>query len=236
MSQGNGHLDVSRTAPSEGTRRRFTVQRKDSAESVVSAKLESGQVFNVFICILKWISAVLIFLAVLFCIVTSKICLLVLGHQFKSVQETRTNTTKDYSAETNKQALVMMLVLTQMIPLAASLLYAIWTSLRRKSRPWPTKQGFIIVSILINSKIEPFLINETLLLRAICDSNINVVDAVTTAWPRELNFYRNQEDISRCLRPWLCIKVLVKGEISLTRYLKESFWHGNPNPYFRTKS
>lgn len=153
MSQVNDHLDVSNMAPFEGTRKRFTVQRKDSAESVVSAKLENGQFFNGFICILKWISAVLIFLAVLFCIVTSKLCLLVLGHQFKSAQETKTNTTAEYSAEANKQALVMMLVLALVIPQAASLLYAIWTSLRRKSRPWPTKQGFIIVSVIINSKL-----------------------------------------------------------------------------------
>lgn len=153
MSQVNGHLDVSNMAPFEGTRKRFTVQRKDSAESVVSAKLENGQFFNGFLCILKWISAVLIFLAVLFCIVTSKLCLLVLGHQFKSAQETKTNTTAEYSAEANKQALVMMLVLALVIPQAASLLYAIWTSLRRKSRPWPTKQGFIIVSVIINSKL-----------------------------------------------------------------------------------
>ena len=160
MSRTSSYYDVSSMAPFEENRKKYTVQRTDSSASDVSAKLENGRFFYVFIRILKWISAAIIFLAVLFCIVTSKICLLVLGQQFKSVHETRANTSTAYSAGINKQALVIMLVLALMIPQAMSLIYASWTSLRRKSRPWPTTRGIILVSAIfsINSKFAVFIL------------------------------------------------------------------------------
>ena len=85
------------------------------------------------------------FFVVLFCVVTSKICLLVLGQHFKSVNSTGNNDTDKTAAKTSKQALFLMLLLVLTIPQVVSLIYASWTSLSRKSRPWPTKQGFLLV-------------------------------------------------------------------------------------------
>ena len=130
-------------------RKRYTVERKESSLSIVSNKDDENEHFyNVFLCVCKWLVAIILFSVVLFCVVTSKICLLVLGQQFKSVHHTGNDGTDKTAAETSKQALFLMLLLVLTIPQAVSLIYASWTSLRRKSRPWPTKQGFLLVSQL----------------------------------------------------------------------------------------
>jgi len=100
---------------------------------------------TVFLCVVKWLAAVITFSLVLFCVVTSKICLLILGQQFRSANQTVKNGTGKITAETCKQALFLMLLLALMIPQAASSIYASWTSLRRNSRPWATKQGILLV-------------------------------------------------------------------------------------------
>lgn len=102
---------------------------------------------EVVIRVAKWVTAFIIYGAVLSCVVTSKICLLVLGQQFKSIDETTTNSTTKYSSETNKQALFLMLVLVLMIPEAVCFIITCWTSLLEKDRPWPSKQASIFVSI-----------------------------------------------------------------------------------------
>ncbi len=137
--------DFSRTSFQQNGKR-YTVQRQDSSVSSQSSKIGNDKVFDLFFCILKWFTAAFLFMAVLFCVVTSKICLLVLGQQFKNVNQTKVNAIQEYSEETSKQALVLMLVLALIIPQAMSLIYASWTSLRRKSRPWPTKKALILVS------------------------------------------------------------------------------------------
>ena len=127
-------------------RRRYTVERSESSVSNVSSRIENGQFIDAFLSVLKWLTAVLVFSVVVFCVVTSKICLLVLGQQFQNFNQTSRSAVKEVSAETSKQALILMLVLALMIPQVMSFVYATWTNLRRKSRPWPTKQGFILVS------------------------------------------------------------------------------------------
>ena len=127
-------------------RRRYTVERTESSVSSASSKIEHGQFVDLFLSVLKWVTAGLLFSVVVFCVVASKICLLVLGQQFKSVNQTKTSSLREASVKTSKQASILMLVLVVMIPQVASLVYATWTNLRRKSRPWPTKQGFLLVS------------------------------------------------------------------------------------------
>ena len=128
-------------------RKRYTVERTESSISNASSRLENGgQLTDVFFSVLKWLTAVLVFSVVVFCVVASKICLLVLGQQFKAFNQTETSALGDASVETSKQASILMLVLVLMIPQLVSLVYATWTNLRRKTRPWPTKQGFILVS------------------------------------------------------------------------------------------
>lgn len=146
MSRKISNYENFAQSSSDHSRRRYTVERTESSISNVSSKIENGQFFDAFLSVLKWITAVFLFAVVLFCAVTSKISLLVLGQQFKSFNQTKTSVSKEVSAETSKQALILMLVLILMIPQAVSFVYATWTSLRRKSRPWPTKQGFILVS------------------------------------------------------------------------------------------
>ena len=127
-------------------RRRYTVQRTDSSVSdVTEGKVRKGHCYAVFLCVVKWLAAIFLFAVVLFCVVTSKICLLVLAQQFRSIDQTGKSATEKAATETKKQALFIMLLLALMIPQASSVIYASWTSLRRKSRPWPTKQGFIVV-------------------------------------------------------------------------------------------
>ena len=139
---------------SSENRKRYTVERKESSLSTVSNKdNENKHLYNVFLCVCKWLAAIILFSVVLFCVVASKICLLVLGQQFKSVNSTGNNDTDKTAAETSKQALFLMLLLALTIPQAVSLIYASWTSLRRKSRPWPTKQGFLLVRALCFSRI-----------------------------------------------------------------------------------
>lgn len=126
-------------------RRRYTVERTESSVSNVSSRIENGQFIDTFISVLKWLTAIFVFSVVMFCVVASKICLLVLGEQFKNFNQTKTSALKE-DVETSKQASILILVLVLMIPQVVSFVYATWTNLRRKSRPWPTKQGFILVS------------------------------------------------------------------------------------------
>ncbi|KAL9969292.1 hypothetical protein ACROYT_G021491 [Oculina patagonica] len=146
MSRKISNYENFARSSSDHNRRRYTVERTESSISNVSSKIENGQFFDAFLSVLKWMTAVFLFAVVVFCTVTSKISLLVIGQQFKSFNQTKTSVSKEVSAETSKQALILMLVLVLMIPQAVAFVYATWTSLRRKSRPWPTKQGFILVS------------------------------------------------------------------------------------------
>lgn len=127
-------------------RKRCTVERPESSASNVSGRIENGQFIDAFLSGLKWLMAVLVFSVVVFCVVASKICLLVLGQQFKDYNQTMTSALRESSVETSKEASISMLVLVLMIPQLVSLVKATWTNLRRKTRPWPTKQGFILVS------------------------------------------------------------------------------------------
>ena len=151
MSRKISHCDDFSTASFAENRKRYTVERRDSSASNKSVKTENGQCIKIFFCILKWLTAAFLFLAVLFCVVSSKICLLVLGRQFKKVEQSRVNSSKEHSAETTKIALVLMLLLALIIPQVVSLIYSSWTSLRRKSRPWPTKKGIVLVSSMLIS-------------------------------------------------------------------------------------
>jgi len=129
-------------------RKRYTLERTESSVSNASSRLENGgQLIDVFFTVLKWLTAVLVFSVVVFCVVASKICLLVLGQQFKALNQTKTSALGDASVETSKQASILMLVLVLMIPQLVSLVSATWTNLRKKTRPWPTKQGFILILI-----------------------------------------------------------------------------------------
>ena len=127
-------------------RKRYTVERTESSVSNTSDRIENGQLIDAFLSVLKWLTAVLMFSVVVFCVVASKISLLVLGQQFKDFNQTMTSAVREASAETSKEAFILMLVLVLMIPQVVSLVKATWTNLRRKSCPWPTKQGFILVS------------------------------------------------------------------------------------------
>ncbi|XP_068739017.1 uncharacterized protein [Montipora capricornis] len=139
-------------------KRTYTVDRNDSSISNESTNVEDGNCYALFLCIVKWITAVILSTLVLFCIVGSKICLLALGQHFKSIKRSGNDTIslEDHNVpiETQKQALFLMLLLALMIPQAMSFLYASWTSLTRKSRPWPKKQGFI--AILFGGFLETF--------------------------------------------------------------------------------
>ena len=127
-------------------RKRYTVERTESSVSNTSGRVENRQFIDAFLSVLKWLTAVLVFSVVVFCVVASRICLLVLGQQFKDFNQTMTSASREASVETSKQASILMLVLVLMIPQLVSLVYATWTNLRRKTRPWPTRQGFILVS------------------------------------------------------------------------------------------
>ena len=127
-------------------RKRYTVERTESSLSNTSGRVENRQFIDGFLSVLKWLTAGLVFSVVVFCVVASKICLLVLGQQFKDFNQTMTSALREASVGTSKQASILMLVLVLMIPQLVSLVYATWTNLRRKTRPWPTREGFILVS------------------------------------------------------------------------------------------
>ena len=128
----------------------------------LSNKAEKGHCYSFLPWIVKWFVAVFLSLLMLCCVVASRICLLVLGHHFnelrvvadqqgidENVNRTEKSGNENSSIETSKQALFLMLILALMIPEAVSLIYASWTSLRRKSHPWPSQKGFITVSLLV---------------------------------------------------------------------------------------
>lgn len=96
--------------------RLYMVERTESSVSNVSSRIENGQYIDAFISVLKWLTAIFVFSVVVFCVVASKICLLVLGQQFKNFNQTKTSALKEVSVETSKQASVLMLVLVLMIP------------------------------------------------------------------------------------------------------------------------
>ena len=148
MSQTISNGDDSSKPSFEQNGKRYTVQRRNSSLSGENSKIGNGKFFDLLLCVLKWLTAAFLFLAVLLCLVTSKICLLVLGGQFKKVNQTIVNTRRGYSPDARKQALALMLLLSLIVPQVMSLVYASWTSLRRRSRPWPTKKGFLLVSLV----------------------------------------------------------------------------------------
>ncbi|XP_068739006.1 uncharacterized protein [Montipora capricornis] len=127
----------------------YTVDRKCSSISNESTNVEDGNCYVMSLRIIKWITAVIISTLVLFCVVASKICLLALGQHYKGIKGSGNDTTStehhNVPIETQKQALLFMLLLALMIPQAMSLFYASWTSLRRKSRPWPKRRGFVAI-------------------------------------------------------------------------------------------
>ena len=157
MSEEVGKHDnadkVQQSASCQKKQASFTIERRESSFSVASSQAENGHYYLVFLLIVKWFVAVFLSLLMLCCVVASKICLLVLGQHFKNLNLTERSNNDDTSTETKKQALFLMLILALMIPEGASFIYASWTSLRRRSRPWPTKKGFITVSLVtkINS-------------------------------------------------------------------------------------
>ena len=140
---------------SEKNNRRYTVQRTDSSISNLISKSEDSNCYALFLCIIKWLAALCLCSVVLFCVVGSKISLLVLGQHFRNINRNGNSTTDELPAETSKQALFIMLLLSLMIPQAVSLIYTSWTSLRRKSRPWPTKKGFILVRVSAPPELRP---------------------------------------------------------------------------------
>ena len=150
MSSTTSTYDNSTLSSFEQCASKYTVQRTESS-SDLSRKEEEDQIYNLFLCLLKWITAIFLFLAVLCCIVASKVCFLVLGQQFKSLNQTvaANNSTVSEPAESRKQALFIMLVLVVMIPQGVSFVYAMWTTLGRKSHLWPNSRGFLLVRLLI---------------------------------------------------------------------------------------
>ena len=140
--------DVAQSAPVEKNQTQYTIDRTESSISILNSKVENSNCYAVFLCIAKWLVAVFLLLVVLCCVVASKVCLLVLGHQFKNLNQTEDNVRDKTVRETSKQALFLMLLLALMIPEASSFIHASWTSLRRKSRPWPSKPGLILVRLV----------------------------------------------------------------------------------------
>lgn len=147
----------------------FTIDKSEPTLDL-SNKAEKRHCYSFLPWIVKWFVAVFLSLLVLCCVVASRICLLVLGKNFKDLDEvgkTGNNGTlnqtlnssdghfsptgksgnENSSTEAGKQALFLMLILALMIPEAVSLIYASWTSLRRKSHPWPSQKGFISIFI-----------------------------------------------------------------------------------------
>lgn len=129
-------------------KKQLTVQRTDSSISNGSTQAENSHCYAVLLCVIKWFIAIFLCAVVLCCVVASKICLLVLGQHYRSVKRAGNSTTEKIETRTCKQGLFLMLLFTLMIPHVASFIYASWTSLRRKTRPWPTKQGFLVVRII----------------------------------------------------------------------------------------
>ena len=155
----------------------FTIDKSEPTLDP-SNKAEKRHCYSFLPWIVKWFVAVFLSLLVLFCVVASRICLLVLGKNFKDLDkvgktgngtfnQTVNSSDGHFSptgngnifTETGKQALFLMLILALMIPEAVSLIYASWTSLRRKSHPWPSQKGFITVSLPVCIRV---ILTETL--------------------------------------------------------------------------
>ena len=143
---------MSNMTPDEhnGKKFKFTANKR-SRPSV--PKKSSDSKYGVFRCAIKWLVAFMLYLSVLTCLVTSKICWLVLGKQLKGFNESTANSTLavEYSSEINKQALFFMLVLALMIPEAACFIHASLTSLGKKHQPWPSKRASMLVSFYFSS-------------------------------------------------------------------------------------
>ena len=58
--------------------KRYTVERPESSVSNVSGRVQNGQFIDAVLSVLKWLTTALVFSVVVFCVVASKICLLVL--------------------------------------------------------------------------------------------------------------------------------------------------------------
>ena len=175
MSEEIGNHDnadkVQRPASCQKKQSSFTIERRESSSSVASSQAENGHYYLVFLLVVKWFAAVLLFLLMLCCVVASKICLLVLGQHFKNLNLTERSSNDGTSTEIKKQALFLMLILALMIPEGVSFIYASWTSLRRGSRPWPTKKGFITVSLVTKSLAKTYEFLKVLIAITLIEHN-----------------------------------------------------------------
>ena len=175
MSEEIGNHDnadkVQRPASCQKKQSSFTIERRESSLSVASSQVENGHYYLVFLLVVKWFAAVFLFLLMLCCVVASKICLLVLGQHFKNLNLTERSSNDGTSTEIKKQALFLMLILALMIPEGVSFIYASWTSLRRGSRPWPTKKGFITVSLMTKSLAKTYEFLKVLIAITLIEHN-----------------------------------------------------------------
>ena len=158
--------------------KRYTVKNKDYS---LDEKIPiDDPCENFWLCAAKWFLAILITLFLFFCVISSKICLLVLGERYRDLERrdkrSATNSTNGTSAanatrsqdfDTNpegnsKESLVVMLVLVLLIPQGVSLLLAFWTSARRKSHPWPTGRAVGAVRFLFFPSFLPSFLPSSL--------------------------------------------------------------------------
>ena len=175
MSEEIGNHDnadkVQRPASCQKKQSSFTIERRESSFSVASSQTENGHYYLVFLLVVKWFAAVFLLLLMLCCVVASKICLLVLGQHFKNLNLTERSSNDGTSTEIKKKALFLMLILALMIPEGVSFIYASWTSLRRRSRPWPTKKGFITVSLVTKSLLKTYEFLKVLIAITLIEHN-----------------------------------------------------------------
>lgn len=124
---------------------RYTVKRSKDRDTEVS------QTGSVFLPLAKWITAILLGMAVLLCVVVSKISLLVIGQNYKNILKAENETSADAVPQrvqaAGKEAIFIMLVTVLLVPQGVSLLWAAWTSLFRRSHPWPTNTAIGWVSL-----------------------------------------------------------------------------------------
>lgn len=96
---------------------------------------------SVWYSVVKWIFGVFLLIAVLTCLVASKISLLCIAH----VHVKKSQDCKD-GRNCNRETIFIMVVLTLMLPEAVSFLKACWISLFRKSHKWPRVKAILVVS------------------------------------------------------------------------------------------
>lgn len=145
----------------------YTVESKDRIEE---RRPDDDPCENFWLCVAKWIAALVLSVAVLFCVAGSKVFLFVLGQHYRDlerevtrdvgreVSRNATNSTRNYTRAlntnpatnretTNRESIFIMLVLVLMIPQMASLLFALWKSVRAYSHPWPSSRAVLLVSV-----------------------------------------------------------------------------------------